>query len=710
LNCRIFTFVDALCQSSISVWAGSGGLLKKLKEVRFLFGALFYFLIANSLSAEPPVRFAVSWNERARSLLNLAEGQSADEESLKAIPLYSEALEKYLYELVPAKRDGDFTAPGGFTLFQTTATYFRKRFHSLPLKLQKAYEDRVQSEAAWKFKEAAERREIAALTTLGRRYFGSRTGLEALALAGDLSFQEGKFSQAASLYQDLLHCLPSGKLVATHSHPALPLPLMEAHRVFASTIASGGGVDPKLIGSLEQQFPEAEFQFASRKGPLWKNLVEALTQDKWFSDAAASHVLTQAPWQGQSGGFKFDDAKILRTVSLAESLENGFPIPPTPCVSVTGRQLWLTTASKTTLYDLDELEACRGENGQICTAAQMVLPLPGSKSEESPVPVPPVFIGDRLLFSSPTSIGTSLRRRLDQTLWLRNQNEIVVGSKDGGTRWQGGYFEGPPTTDGSLTFISLVKSSLVEDKQIGDSSFELSHFLVALEGTTGVQMWARFLGNRQVGKDESLARLRALTHSRGSLYYWDGAGTLSVVEAATGLPRWTALLPQSERVESSLEASLDNRLFIEDGMVIGLNQGHVFALDSDFGDLLWRTPLEQPKQVLGISQGKVFVTGDRVWAIEAKSGKVLGQWPQAPERWITQGRGALLASTPQGEVIWPTNKGLIRIDQKTLQPIGEPWYPKKFSQGTAGNVFVSEKTLTIAFPGEVIVHLLDSEN
>ncbi len=84
----------------------------------------------------------------------------------------------------------------------------------------------------------------------------------------------------------------------------------------------------------------------------------------------------------------------------------------------------------------------------------------------------------------------------------------------------------------------------------------------------------------------------------------------------------------------------------------------IFALDAASGETVWQSQLpEDVVHLLGVGQGNLLASGDSLWWIDARRGKVLKHWPDTTP--LGYGRGLLTGN----QVLWPTRDALYVFDQ-----------------------------------------------
>lgn len=304
-----------------------------------------------------------------------------------------------------------------------------------------------------------------------------------------------------------------------------------------------------------------------------------------------------------------------------------------------------------------------------------------------------------------TSSGT------EGTFNQRAPGEIVCLSltEEGRLLWralppdEGWAFEGTPLADDDRVYVALRRS-------LGQPQA----YVAALDAQSGRMLWRTFICRAETpaqGQDECTHNLLTLAH--GTLYYNTNLGAVAAVSARDGAIEWLYLYPRAKGGDLNdrkkhfyrdLTPCLYDRGVV---YVAPSDSPYLLALDAPTGLRRWATDL--PKDVvhlLGVARGRLIASGDRLWWIDAGTGRVLGDFPQS-EQPRGYGRGVLAG----GQVYWPTQTMLYVFDQVYEQglalPVSQPVQladappdPTRGAQG--GNLIVAEGQLLIATSEEII--------
>jgi outer membrane protein assembly factor BamB len=135
----------------------------------------------------------------------------------------------------------------------------------------------------------------------------------------------------------------------------------------------------------------------------------------------------------------------------------------------------------------------------------------------------------------------------------------------------------------------------------------------------------------------------------------------------------------------------------------------LFALDGASGQILWQTDLPPGTlditQILGIVQGQLLVSGQRLWWIDAATGRISADPPENPfPRELTSARLGFGRGLVAGrQVFWPTRNDADQIlvfDVPSGQLARQPLSLAAVNV-SAGNVVAGQGHLLVAGPKEL---------
>ena len=279
-------------------------------------------------------------------------------------------------------------------------------------------------------------------------------------------------------------------------------------------------------------------------------------------------------------------------------------------------------------------------------------------------------------------------------LWRVTQRQLVQqreAETENALSWS---FDGTPVSDGQHVFVALRRRGVQHQAH-----------LACLDAETGTLRWRRFIVQADTpahGRVDQCTH-NLLTLHDGVVYFNTHLGAVAAVDADRGTIRW--LVTYRKKLDPGTQAlfqgaahwhrSLTPCLYHQGRIVVAAaDRPELFALDAASGHLQWMTASDQPQDVvhlLGVYQGRLLASGDRLWWIDADSGKLLRVWPQQGSG-IGLGRGTLV----DGYVYFPVrgrDQGLIFVfdaasGRQTGPPIRLP--------AASGNLVVAQGYLIVA--------------
>ncbi|MCL6503212.1 MAG: PQQ-like beta-propeller repeat protein [Pirellulales bacterium] len=268
---------------------------------------------------------------------------------------------------------------------------------------------------------------------------------------------------------------------------------------------------------------------------------------------------------------------------------------------------------------------------------------------------------------------------------------------------EGWAFEGTPLADDERVYVGLRRS-------LGQPQA----YVAALDAQTGRMLWRSFICRAETpaqGQEESTHHLLTLAH--GTLYYNTNLGVVAAVSARDGALQWLHLYPRAKGGDLNdrrkhfyrdLNPCVYDRGVL---FVAPADSPYILALDAPTGLRRWATDLPKDAvHLLGVAEGRLIASGDRLWWIDAATGRVLADFPQS-EQPRGYGRGLLAG----GLVYWPTQTTLYifqqALEQGAALPVGQPVQladapPDQTRGAQGGNLCVAEGHLLIATSDEII--------
>ncbi|MGH7134743.1 MAG: PQQ-binding-like beta-propeller repeat protein, partial [Pirellulales bacterium] len=267
-------------------------------------------------------------------------------------------------------------------------------------------------------------------------------------------------------------------------------------------------------------------------------------------------------------------------------------------------------------------------------------------------------------------------------------------------------FEGSPVVDGDGVYVAMRRSG-VRPQQ----------YVVCLDPENGHLKWRRLICGAETpaqGQEEITHNL--LTLHAGTLYANTNLGAVAAIDARDGQIRWITRYPRTHQVELSKRPKHFYRdltpCIYYHGLVIAApaDSELLMALDAPTGLLVWQTSFaDDVVHLLGMIDGKLVASGDRLWWIDALQGKIVSPpgTPRAesfPEGGLPKGfgRGVLAGN----KVYWPTWDKIYIFDhqgKRQLDPI-----ELQVRRAVGGNLVPAGDSLLIAAHDRIIVFRRDA--
>jgi outer membrane protein assembly factor BamB len=212
-------------------------------------------------------------------------------------------------------------------------------------------------------------------------------------------------------------------------------------------------------------------------------------------------------------------------------------------------------------------------------------------------------------------------------------------------------FDGGPVSDGRRVFVAMRHSDVTPQA-----------YVACFDASTQAQLWRTPIGTADTpaaGRDEITNNLLTLVDDR--VYFNSNLGLVAALDVEDGKICW---LHRYERLRGNLFAAgqpgplhfdrdLSPCLYYEGMLIIAPSDAPtIFALDAHTGQRSWATEkLSDGLHLLGVVQQNLIIGGNRLWALDVRSGGVRFVWPESEHAGIRgMGRGVIAGE----EVFWPT--------------------------------------------------------
>ncbi|HUY37124.1 MAG TPA: PQQ-binding-like beta-propeller repeat protein [Pirellulales bacterium] len=622
---------------------------------------------------------------------------------------------------------------GGNVVFHTPRRYVSVRdfchlqIAALPPDALALYRGRVDPQARRWYETGVAERDPRLLLNVVEQLFCSSWGDDALLALGEIALEQGDYGNARGYWEKILppwywarQAPATAEGTATWLvYPDTDIELSGVKARLAWVVILAGDQERARAGldAFAREFGEAEGRFAGREAPYIETLGKLLDESAawpkspldgdWPTFAgsptrnkvlpAAIEIGAQA-WRGELKETPGDIAMTPKRVAE----KRGEPLSYFP----------LVVGDWVLVNDRDTISAFDFRTGAAAVGnAPMIYPSPDGGG---PAAAEEIHRGQANCLGvarfTMTAFGNRLYARLGDPVTSRagdNPGHPPVGGgsklvaidlarqgyKIGETQPPGDSwaFEGSPVTDGENVYVGLRQSGARPQAHVACYDADLKRLrwqrMVAGAGTLAQGAYPEITHN-------------LLTFERGMLYYNTNLGAVAAIEARDGQTRWVFRYPRSCKVDLGDQAKhfyRDLTPCLYDGGVLYCAPSDslfIFALDAPTGMFLWQTDLPGDAiHLLGVGGGNLLASGDKLWWINTRTGKLSGppngQWPDGPTP-KGFGRGVLAGD----KVYWPTAAKIYVFDQRTGAKAQEIELTTRDVGG--GNLLFAGDTLLIA--------------
>lgn len=675
----------------------------------------------------------------AERLLRTAAGDVAAGQWVEAIELYQRVIAQF-GDTVAQVPQGDPGAGGETVLFVDARQNCQRRIADLPPEARAIYRRRVDPQAKRWYDQGVNTNDRALLRQVVEQAFCSSWGDDATERLGDLAFRNGQFVEAIGFYHHLVAEPGVASAELIHPDPDVDLARIAAKLLLCRAALGENPPTTEELTAFAKEHAGATGTFAGRSGPLAQSLVQAIQNDHLMTLAAVDGRWTTfagAPSRTKVvlnpidvGSFqwraKLDPPQIVRQMNTF-FMNNQFgqqrqttepPLPYHPIV--VGDQVIVSEANRILAYNLADrpsADSVAGKAGEVPIAWDQALPgfepSAGRNANQPPNYTLTAF-EDRIFArlgavdaKGPSYIvAVKNNREVEgKLLWRHSSSDLVLPNKQraGGTMRVA--FEGSPVVDAQGVYVAVTEASTMT-----------SFYVACLDPENGAPKWIRYLGEATSQFDNMVGMpatasigSRLLSLDGSTLYYQTNLGAVGALDTETGGVRWVAAYPHVEsRFPGQGIGRGLNPAIVHDGMVIIApdDSPSLYAFDASTGTLLWKSdPLEKVEHLLGVAKGRLFATGNWVWTIDVKTGKVIRYWPEAGAGYEGHGRGILAGDC----VYWPTKNEIHVLDQATGTRSDRGPIPLRSAFGIGGgNLSVGDGYLVVSNENSLVVFCQNS--
>jgi len=652
------------------------------------------FELSDSVYVDEPESAARTHLEQVKAYL---QSQQWDE----AIDVLRTVAERYGDKLVVRPAPSDASVDQASTAqYCNLRDYCQWQLAALPADALNLYRQRVDDQAEPAFQAALETRDCAALERVVEQYFCSSWGDDALLAWGDLALEAGDFAAARAAWQRILRQSGLEQSTARESvrrltYPDSALPpadiaarlilvsileqdieraqaeLSDFTRLYPASIGRLGGREVQYAGVLSSLLATSRDWTRPQDTADWQTFAGSSTRNRVVQheiDLGAQLWRAKLKPPAVDSGLQLDYPRSLRGFPddrphKQRVLLSFHPVVADDLILVntqdqilafdrhTGKPAW---NGKSEVIYREEADQFSAHNLRINSLGAPRFTMTVS--------------GQRLYarMGSPVTIyGNEMQRRGGPgylvCLDLRAEGRLIWKlfpqfTPDDG-KWA---FEGSPVCDGEFIYVGVRHSDVRPQSHVA-----------CYEAESGKLRWMRYLcaaetpGSGQ--KDESTSNLLTLEGRR--LYVNTNLGAVVALDTRAGQIEWltTYRTPQvgdlgqpSPHFQRDLNPCIAYRGML---FVAPSDSESIYAFDSTSGDLMWESPhAASALQLLGVGNGNLIASGDRLYWINVTTGKLLQRWPDGPSP-KGFGRGVLVGD----QVVWPTREEIYLLSQKTGQ-------------------------------------------
>jgi outer membrane protein assembly factor BamB len=279
---------------------------------------------------------------------------------------------------------------------------------------------------------------------------------------------------------------------------------------------------------------------------------------------------------------------------------------------------------------------------------------------------------------------------------LKREGLLTFHARPDNPSWS---FAGAPICDGRHVWVAMRRSDVTPHV-----------FVACFNAASGAQLWRTSIGSADTPGSArgSESPQNVLTLVGDRIFFNTNVGLVAALHADDGQIRW---LHRYDRLSGEWFAKnpggptcLDRNpspCVYHDGLLIVApsDTADIFALDTHTGQRVWTShQFPDALHLLGVVQSNLVISGNRVGALDVRSGSVRYVWPESEHAGIRgMGRGLVAGS----EIFWPTRTEIYVLHALSGEQTRSPISLGAFSDGGA-NLAAGHGRLIAASPEKLM--------
>lgn len=587
------------------------------------------------------------------------------------------------------------------------------------------YRQRVDPTAETWYRQASQRRDATLLARIVDELFCSSWTDQALLALGELALEAGDYDSARRHWERIVPSPPADQPPQRLAMPDTDLSLTDVRARLVLTSILEGSYDRAAdeLAAFDRLHPGAEGRLAGRKvayAPVLKSLLEASREwpraaqtESWSTLGGSPLRQTAAPKLAALGALEWReklespppvDAAIARNLGFRPrrvAEDNDQPLCYHPVVY--GQTLLVGGPTGISAYDL-----ATGKPAWRNPIFSDVEGIVGRQRiiNRSSIGAPRYTLtvhGDRLY----ARMGSPLTSQASEVIQSGSPGYIVCLDlkQQGKEMWrrtppeEGWAFDGTPVADDQRVYAAMRRTDVRPQAHVA-----------CFDAETGRPLWSQ-----KVSAAETPARGQVdevthnlLTLERGTLYFNTNLGTVAALDGRDGQIRWITQYRRTTHSDLSRPAAqfyrdLTPAVFAAGRLFVAPSDSpSILSLDAATGQMLWETEhAEDAVHVLGVQAGRLLVSGDRLWWIDAETGQVVRRWPDGPNP-RGYGRGLLAGS----QVFFPCREEIHVFDAASGRPAAPVQLTAQFEGVNGGNLILADERLVLTTANRLRGHEL----